>query len=487
MLQQRRGSRTSGTYAVGGEMDAINTFADHVVATGFRDLPADAVRAAKIFILDTFGVGLAGSAGPMARELAAASAAWGNGADARVWGVGVSRPAAIAALCNAYQVHNAEFDCVHEEAVVHAMTVVLPAAIAGAERGKNVSGADLIAAVTLGVDVAAGLGVAAAAGLRFFRPATAGTFGATAALGKLMGFDRPTLVNAFSAAYAQLSGTMQAHSEASALLAMQMGFAARNAVTACDLAACGFEGPKNVLEGPFGYFKLFEPGGAPARVVRELGRRWFITELAHKPFPSGRATHGIIEACLTLRREHRLAPETIDRIIAHVPPLVHQLVGRPPREGMQPNYARLCAPYVAACVLRRGGLGLDDFTAEAYRHPSTQDLARRIAVEVRDAGDPNALTPVEVEIHLRDGARHAALIETVYGNPSKPLSRSDHLAKFRNNCAGAAHPLPPDNVEQLIERVDRLEEVVDVAELVDLLTDKNLSPVRHRPRKRAIQ
>jgi 2-methylcitrate dehydratase PrpD len=459
-------------------MDAISTFADHVVATGFRDIPADAVRAAKIFILDTFGVGLAGSAGPMARELAAASAGWGHAADARVWGVGASRPAATAALCNAYQVHNAEFDCVHEEAVVHAMTVVLPVAIAGAERAKNVSGADLLAAVSLGVDVTAGLGVAAATGMRFFRPATAGTFGATAVLGKLMGFDRPTLVNAFSAAYAQLSGTMQAHSEGSGLLAMQMGFAARNAVTACDLAACGFEGPKNLLEGQFGYFKLFEPDGAPARIVRELGQRWFITELAHKPFPSGRATHGIIEACLTLRREHRIAPEAIDRVTAHVPPLVHQLVGRPPREAMQPNYARLCAPYVAACVLRRGGLGLDDFTAEAYHEPPTQGLARRIAIEVRDAGDPNALTPVEVEIHLRDGTRHAALIEAVYGNPSKPLSRADHLAKFRSNCAAAVHPLRPDNVEGLITRIDRLEEITDVTELVDLLIPISINSPR---------
>ena len=71
------------------------------------------------------------------------------------------------------------------------------------------------------------------------------------------------------------------------------------------IASRGFDGPKNVLEGPFGYFKLFEPDGAPARVIADLGRRWFITELAHKPFPSGRATHGIVEACLALRREHR--------------------------------------------------------------------------------------------------------------------------------------------------------------------------------------
>jgi aconitate decarboxylase len=451
-------------------MDAIRTFADHVVATRFQDIPGDAVRAAKVFALDTFGVGLAGSAGPMAGELAAASAAWGEGSEARVWGRGLTRPAAAAAMCNAYQVHNSEFDCVHEEAVVHAMTVVLPVAMAGAERAKKVGGRDLITSVTLGVDVAAALGVAATTGLRFFRPATVGAFGATAALGKIMGLDRPAMVNAFSIAYAQLCGTMQAHTEGSALLALQMGFAARNTVVACDLAARGFDGPKNVLEGPFGYFKLFEPDGAPARVLPELGRRWFITELAHKPFPSGRATHGIVEACLALRREHRLDPDAIERITAHVPPLVRHLVGRPPRQEMQANYARLCAAYVAACALRRDGVRLDDFTPVAYRDGPTQALAQRVSIEVRDAGNPNALTPVEVAIALRDGSRHAVRIATVYGNPAKPLGRADHLAKFRSNYAAAAEPLPHANVERLIERIDRLEEVAEVTELADLLT-----------------
>jgi aconitate decarboxylase len=351
---------------------------------------------------------------------------------------------------------------------------VLPVAIAGAERAKKVTGADLITAVTLGVDVAAGLGVAAATGLRFFRPATAGTLGATAALGKLMGFDPPAMVNAFSIAYAQLAGTMQAHAEGSALLAMQMGFAARNAVVACDLAARGFDGPQNVLEGPFGYFKLYEPDGSPARVVQELGRRWFIAELAHKPFPSGRATHGIVEACLVLRRAHRLNPDAIEQITAHVPPLVRHLVGRPAREQMHANYARLCAPYVAACALRKDGVRLEDFAPEAYRDGPTQDVARRVSIEVQDAGNPNALTPVEVEIALRDGSRHATRVETVYGNPNKPLSRADHLAKFRSNCAAAAQPLLPASAERLIERIDRLEEVADVTELVDLLTGRNI-------------
>ncbi|MDX2159160.1 MAG: MmgE/PrpD family protein [Hyphomicrobiaceae bacterium] len=452
-------------------MDAIHAFADHVARTRLEDLPEAAMRAAKTFILDTLGVGLAGSAGPKGAELAAMQSRWGGGADARVWGNGARLPAPAAALCNAYQAHCSEFDCVHEKAVVHAMTAVLAASLAGAERAGGVSGRDLILACTLGVDVAAGLGIASDTGLRFFRPATAGAFGATAALGKLMGLDAVRQRHAFSIVYGQVSGTMQAHTEGSMLLAMQLGFNTRNAVVACDLAAAGFEGPQNVLEGPFGYFRLIETKGDPGPVARTLGKEWRIAELAHKPFPSGRATHGIMDACLSIRSNAGGAfdPGAITSVTAWAPPLVDHLVGRPWRPDMELNYARLCARFVAARALIAGSLVLGDFSPAAYNDPATAALARRIAIEVRDTGDPNALTPVEVEIVMAGGSRHRAAVETVLGNPAKPLSRDAHLAKLRSNAAAALHPVSPDAVERLIEMVDGLEHVADVREIVDLL------------------
>src|SRR5262245_30258756 len=330
-------------------MDAIAAFAEHVADTSFQDLPETAVDAAKTFILDTVGVGLAGSNGPMAQELVRAQWLWGSGGDGRVWSTGDVLPAPAAAFCNAYQVHNAEFDCIHEAAVAHVMTVLLPVALAGAERiskieGRPVDGRRLIEAVILGVDVAASLGLAATSGLRFFRPGTVGAFGGAAALGKLMDFDAPRLQHAFAIAYGQLCGNMQAHTEGSLLLAMQMGFNARNAIVACDLARLNFEGPANVLEGSFGYFKLID-NGDPQRVIGDLGHIWRITEVAHKPFPSGRATHGIIDACLELKHRHDLRAGAIAEVKAYVPPLVHHLVGRPPRMAMSINYARLCASY----------------------------------------------------------------------------------------------------------------------------------------------
>jgi 2-methylcitrate dehydratase PrpD len=451
-------------------MDAIHAFAGHVARTRYEDLPEAAVRAAKIFILDTFGVGLAGSMGPNAAELTTVQRLSGDGSAARVWGNGVRLPAPAAALCNAYQAHCSEFDCVHEKAVVHAMTAVLAASIAGAERKGGVSGRDLILAATLGVDLAAGMGLAAATGLRFFRPATAGAFGAAAALGKLMGFDAERQRHAFSLVYGQVSGSMQAHTEGSPMLALQLGFNARNAVVACDLAAAGFKGPENILEGPFGYFRLIEEKGDPAPVAATLGKVWRITELAHKPFPSGRATHGVMEACLEIRNREGIAPEAIAAVTAWVPPLVYHLVGRPWKPGMDINYARLCARFVAARVLIEGKLGLGDFTPATYREPATAALAERIAIEVRDAGDPNALTPVEVEIVTTGGAHHRAALDVVLGNPAKPLSREAHLAKFRSNAEAALRPLSPAGQDRLIATIDNLETVADVRKLASLVT-----------------
>jgi aconitate decarboxylase len=450
-------------------MDAIATFADHVARTRYEDLPEAAVAAAKTFILDTLGVGLAGSNGPRSPELAAAQALSGTGTAARVWGNGARLPAPAAALCNAYQAHCSEFDCVHEKAVVHAMTAVLAAAFAGAERSGGVSGRDLILAATLGVDLAAGLGIASETGLRFFRPATAGAFGATAALGKLMRFDTRRQIQAFSLVYGQVCGTMQAHTEGSPLLALQLGFNARNAVVACDLAAAGFEGPENILEGPFGYFRLFESKGDPGPVAATLGKVWRVCELAHKPWPSGRATHGVMEACLEIRERCGLAGDEIAGVTAWVPPLVNHLVGRPWKPEMDINYARLCVRFTAARILLNGSLSLGDFAPATYREPATAALAQRIAIEVRDAGDPNALTPVEVEVTTTAGRRHSASLDTVLGNPAKPLSREAHLAKFRGNAAAAYRPLTPSQMDQMIETVDRLEGLPDVRSLAEFL------------------
>ena len=449
--------------------DAIQNFAEFVINTRFEDIPNDARKDTKKFILDCFGVGLIGSRGPWVTELIATQSRWGQGSDARIWNSGNRVPTATAAMCNAYQIHNSEFDCVHEGAVAHAMSVVLPCVLAEAERRGGITGRDLITTVAIGVDVACNLGLAATTGLRFFRPGTVGLFGGISGIAKLRGFDHDTLVRAYSIGYAQLCGTMQPHTEGSMLLGMQVGFNARNAVVACDMAEAGLAGLQDVLQGPFGYFSLIESAYDLTDVLANMGKVWRITEMAHKPFPSGRATHGVVDAALLLRKEHELSADNVESATLTMPSLTKHLVGRPVHDAMDVNYARLCSPYVVALVFMNGEIKIADFHEQALRNPQAIALARRIAVEVNDNPDPNALSPVEVSVTLKDGRVVRQAVDVVYGNPANPMTREAWLEKFHNNAAGAAKPISRKNAENLVELVDGLEDLNEAGDLINLL------------------
>ena len=451
--------------------DAIERLADHVVETNFSDIPDKAIRSAKTYILDTIGVGLAGSTGPYVPELLRTYALSSAPAvTSRVLGQNAKLNPADAALVNGFQIHNSEFDCVHEEAVIHTMTVLLAVIFADADRRGDISGRDLLRAAVLGVDVACNLGVACTSGLQFFRPATAGAFAAVAAVGSARGYNKEELIRAFSLAYVQLSGTMQAHTEGSSLLALQIGFNARNALIACDLAENGLPGLQGVLEGRFGYFGLIEAQGDIRSVLSTLGKNWRINEVAHKPFPSGRATHGIVDAIQELQGSNTINVDQIESVRAMVPSLTHHLVGRPIHDAMEISYARLNGQYAAAIMLQKSFIDIDDFTIEAIRNKSSLELARKISIEIDGNPDPNALSPVEVEIKMKDGEKFFKRIDTVYGNPNKPLTRDAHLAKFRRNWKAAAISLSAEKGEELINNIDCLEEVEDIRSLIDLAT-----------------
>jgi hypothetical protein len=130
------------------------------------------------FIADTFAVGIAGSAAPWRGEIFDLLFGAGGAAESTVFDSGQRLPLMHAAMLNAYQIHAQEFDCVHERAVVHPMAAVVPALLGWAERDGGISGALLIRATVVAIDVAATLGLCSRAPMRFFRPDNTSGFGA---------------------------------------------------------------------------------------------------------------------------------------------------------------------------------------------------------------------------------------------------------------------------------------------------------------------
>jgi 2-methylcitrate dehydratase PrpD len=439
-------------------MLASERLAAHVASVRFERLPSAAGAAAKVWILDTLGVGIAGSSAAGMDRIRDVAGRWGRGEEATIWGTRQRAPVTTAAFVNGAQVHNQEYDCLHEGAVVHAMATLLPAVLALAEREGGVSGRDLIAAVAAGLDVTAGLGLASRSGFRFFRPATAGGFGAVAGLAVVLGLNAGQIAGAFGLQYGQTSGTMQPHIEGNILLPMQIGFNAMSAVRSVELASAGLSGPRDVFEGRYGYFPLFEGEWDLEPILQSLGRDWRVCEMSHKPWPAGRATHGGIEGILSLRELHGFAVEDVRAVRVIVPPLTHRLVSRPDVPAPTAFYARLCMAFIGATALRHGDVDISHCRGDALTDPVTHALARLIVTEMNDNPDPNAMAPQRVEILSRNGTTLHWACETMLAHPRK---------FFR--CLEFAQAGPLEGAP-LVALIDRLDEVSDVREICALLT-----------------
>ncbi len=421
-------------------MNAAEAFVDHALGVEWRCLSPGTRDHARTFLHDTLAVAVAGAAAAYTNAVRGVVAGWqpadGNGRNRPGCGVpgqpGLRLPAGEAAFLTAFQIHAQEFDCVHEGAVLHPMTVVGAVLMAEAQRGEAVPGSELLAAAVAGVDVAVGLGLAATTPIRFFRPATAGIFGAVAALARVRRLGRDATLNAFGHALAFASGTMQAHSEGKPALPLQIANAARNALAAVDFARAGIPGPLASLDGPYGYLPMMEGGFDLARVLPSLGHGHRIDEVSCKPFPSGRATHGAVVAAQTLRREHGITAATLEHLTYRAPPLIRQLCGRAMAPGMQFAQARLCIPFAVALVLTQGTVALEDFTEERFADPALLALAGRVGVEVDDNADPAAFVPARAVARRRDGSEARVEVPVQFGSPSWALSRDQYLDKARD-------------------------------------------------------
>ncbi len=427
-----------------------------------------AIAAATVFLEDSVAVGVSGSRLDESQQLIDTVRQWGRGDEAGLFNRTTRLPPASAALVNGFQIHNQEWDCVHEPAVVHPCAVIVAALLAVAEaRSAPTGGYRFLQAMVLAIEVATALGEACDGPIRFFRPAQCGAFGAVAGLGVLTELTRSQYLNAFGMVYSQLSGTMQAHVEGKPTLPLQIGFNARAAVQSVMLAQTGFEAPHDILTGQAGYYQLFEHSDCLEATLATLGHRWRTTEVSHKPFPTGRAAHATLATLQELLCD-QVETQQIQSITVAVPPLIRQLVDRPLIENLSPNYARLCLPYLVGTLLATGTVSVTDFDRASLRDPVRHKLAERLNIVADNNADPNALTPQRVTIMTGDGQVLERKVRTTLGSPGHPLTERQRDAKFTAACRSAATPLTDDQIGRLCRTVRDCQQLLDISSLIEL-------------------
>lgn len=444
-------------------VDALAEFAANVT---YEDLPVEAIEAAQIFIMDTFAVGIAGVNYDATEKALIAARLWGEGTTRVVGRPDVRLPRPSAAFVNGMQVHALEWDGLHELSVVIALCAPIGAMAAELE-AQTVSGKTLIVAIVVAIEVAVFFGGDTSAGPRFFRPSAAGGMGAAAGMARLRGFDKQQLIHTLGLAHAQTAGTMQAHWEGSMALPMQIGNASRMAHHCVDMVEAGMTGPIDFIDGRFGYFKLFEAGGRIDKLLDELGKPYKVTEMAHKPYPAGRATQAALTMIRQLLEESAFEHSDISKITIYVPPLIMLLVGRPAMPDMTPSYARLCLRFIIPLMLIDGDIDPRRFVESAFSDSEIQRLGALVDIKDDGNSDKNALGPQRMEILLSDGRCLKAACEHPLGAPGNPLSKQQREDKVRR-CFELG--LVAGDPEKFIDTSNRLAELTDASVLLDMVT-----------------
>lgn len=460
--------------------DIAFDLAEYAANIQYDQLPASAIAATKKDIFDSLATGLAGSSVQGVRELLDLAESWGGTPQATTFVFGKKFPANVTAMINTVMIHGYDYDDTHDVAMMHCGNLMVSCALAAAEMVGGVSGKDLIAAITAGLDIHCRLGIATTVGIvesGYIYTPLLGVFGAAATAGRIMGLTPAQMVNAFGIAYSQAAGNMQAVRDSGWTKRIQPGFASRAGIVACEMAKRGVVGAQNTFQGMYGLYHVYlHDRYDPAVITKDLGKVFTHEDLAFKPWPCGRPNQPPINACIEARARFHLDPAQIRHVNIYTNEHLYSAACTPKEMRQHPTAVvegQFSIPYSAACALVNGKVGLSDYTLEGIRRPDVLAMAAKIDGVV----DPEIekayharVCPVRVEIELNDGTVLTHSMEYTLGCKEKPMADQDFLAKMDDCVRFAALSLPKDTAEHIRTLIDGLDELADSNELVKAMT-----------------
>lgn len=238
-----------------------------------------------------------------------------------------------------------------------------------------------------------------------------------------------------------------------------------------QLAQRGITGPKNFLEGIYGYFHLYGKNKVSKEaLVGELGDRFEMTKLIFKRYPSCGGTMASTDAILDLVREKEFLPEDVVQIDIKVTPPMYKLVGQQFEIRDNPRVdAQFSIQYCVANAVLRKSSELHHFEDSYVREPEIINLIKKIHVTPDPALDKRGRTAVDMQVKIKQGVVHHKSVDIPRGFAGNPLTNQEHAKRLRDCISYAGKPLPRGNIDKLIWSVNKLEEVEDVRSLIPLL------------------
>jgi len=441
----------------------IEKLARFVAETTLEQVPEEVQRYAKLVVLDTIGVILAGTDRPEVRALRErliATAGTGATVLAPDWPASDPR---TAALLNGIAGRSLELGEGHRYVSYQGAMQILPGLLSVGEWARS-NGRDMLAALILGYDAGARLGTAMKTRPLAHQNGQAALLGAAAAGSRLRALNAADTSRAMRIA-ATLVLTPSYNNAVAGATALNVagGMSGFALALAPDLALAGFSAQDDAIEEALS--SLVGEGFDPTRLLDELGTRWEITRnwfrLRACCNPIYAALDALEEAITALGAK----PQEIERIDVATFRFASVM-----RHADPPNYfaSKYSLPHVAACLAVRGSAGFESVDDSALHDPAITALRHRVHISedpAMTAAVP-ALKPARVTLTLKNGRQTTVACDSPRGDCLNPYDESEIREKFRA-LAGAA--LTSQGLDEVERAITRLEQWTSASELTDLL------------------
>lgn len=430
----------------------------------FDDLPHDAVSRTKQVIADCIAAIAAGAQEPEVKALAERRLPNGG---AGVPAIGLARrgaPEAVAFLGGTAGTM-LELDEGNQYARGHPAIHVVPAVLAAAETlGK--SGKDVMAAVALGYEIGARIGIASKLRITMHPHGTWGTVGAAVAVAWLNGASAVEMCEVINVSSCLgLATSRRTMLEGGTVRNSYAGFSNQLGMTAWDLVASGFTGEADGLTTV--YNTVIADQWDPQEMVRDLGTRWEIARNYFKRHACCRYNHATIDALGRLMSTHgdAISAATIERIDVSTYVWAAQLASQEPHNMLA---AKFSLPFSVATTIVHGAATVEAFRDPARANETVRALARKVFVAEDKAMTARlpSYRPARISIRLKDGRTFDAASETNRGDTEDPYSDAEIEAKFMDLTL----PVYGDaRARQILQTVHSLDRSPSLAALSGLL------------------
>jgi len=456
-------------------MEITKKLAQFCAGLRFDELPPEVVDRAKYFALDFVGVAARGSVEASTRVMYQLVKDMGPTAKGGVIiGTRMRVPYHYAALANGTSSHSLEMDDVNNEASLHPGVVTYPAAFAACEMAVK-NGKKFIEGVVLGYDVTIRLGKALGPkehyGRGFHPTATCGTFGATAAVAKILGLNEAQMVNAFGIAGSQAAGSMEFLAQGAWTKRMHPGWAAHNGIIASLLAKKGFKGPSTIIEGRDGFLHAYSLNADANKVLEGIGSSLEIMRTSIKPHACCRYKQPPIDGILKIMRENQLKPDDVEEVTLGILKAGFPIIVTPKELKYNPQSmvdAQFSMPFGAAIALLYGEASLNQYREKIIHSSEVKGMMKRVqCVENPELEKVYPKQwPATVDIKIKDGRMFSTRIDYPKGDPENPLSWDELIEKFNGLTSSIYSKV---RREKFIDQIRKIESVGNLKQWTSIL------------------